>query len=60
MIYIGIDIAKFKHFVSVVSSDGKIINYFPLLQIKMFLLLFLIIEIKLIYISTIIPFLYIN
>ena len=25
MVYIGIDIAKFKHFASVVSSDGKVI-----------------------------------
>lgn len=25
MVYIGIDIAKFKHFASVVSSDGEVI-----------------------------------
>ncbi len=25
MVYIGIDIAKFKHFSSVVTSDGKVI-----------------------------------
>ena len=25
MVYIGIDIAKFKHFASVVSQDGKVI-----------------------------------
>lgn len=25
MVYIGIDIAKYKHFASVVSSDGKVI-----------------------------------